>query len=176
MNDKLITPKLLELREKARILGIKFHHRAGEAKLEELIKFSVNGGNEVVKSEPAATPPPAVPHPTIPISTPPGMPKWHDNMLLSTDEYIAQTRKENRRDVGRLIRIKIQCMNPQKNKWEGEFISVGSSKMGTFKKFIPFNTGEPYHVPKMIYDYLVEKQCSSFYNATGPHGQKIKKR
>ena len=34
---------------------------------------------------------------------------------------------------------------------------------GTFKKFIPFD-GQPYHIPRIIYDYLCERECSVFYN------------
>ena len=66
-------------------------------------------------------------------------------------------------------------MNPGKKEWHGEFISVGSAKLGTFKKFIPFGTGEPYHVPRIIYNELKAKQCSQFYTVKGHGKQKVRK-
>ena len=53
------------------------------------------------------------------------------------------------------------CMNPMKKEWAGELLSVGSAKHGTFKKFIPFD-GEPYHIPKIIYDMMKERECTIF--------------
>jgi hypothetical protein len=81
----------------------------------------------------------------------------------------------NRKSAGRLIRCRIQCMNPAKKDWPGEIFSVGSAKLGTFKKFVPFNSPEPYHLPQIIYDMLVEKKCTVFYTERDERGNKIRK-
>ena len=73
------------------------------------------------------------------------------------------------------MRCRIQCMNPAKKDWPGEIFSVGSAKLGTFKKFVPFNNPEPYHIPQIIYDMLVEKKCTVFYTERDDRGNKIRK-
>jgi hypothetical protein len=66
-------------------------------------------------------------------------------------------------------------MNPAKKEWDGEIISVGSSKIGTYKKFVKFNAEDGWHIPHIIYQYMKEKKCSVFYTVTDQRGQKIRK-
>lgn len=66
-------------------------------------------------------------------------------------------------------------MNPNKRSWEGEIVSVGSAKLGTFKKFIPFNAEEGYHIPQIIFDELKNRKCTIFVSGKGPRGEKITK-
>lgn len=94
---------------------------------------------------------------------------------LTPDEFKKKTRITSRRSAGKLIRVRITCMNPTKKDWEGEILSVGSAKLGTFKKFIPFNNDEPYHIPQIIYDALKERKCSSFYTVKGSKGGTVRK-
>lgn len=44
-----------------------------------------------------------------------------------------------RKEALKLIRVSINCLNPNKNDWQGEIISAGNKAIGTTKKFIPFN-------------------------------------
>lgn len=69
-----------------------------------------------------------------------------------------------------LKRCRVMCMDPLKREWPGETLSVGSAKLGTFKKFIPFD-GEPYHIPKIIYDMMKERQCTVFYTVKQKDGR-----
>lgn len=82
---------------------------------------------------------------------------------------------ERKKAANKLVRIRVNCMNPTKSEWPGEFISAGSSKLGTFKKYIPFNQEEGYHVPYIIFQELKNRKCSSFYSVKGPRGNKIRK-
>ena len=66
-------------------------------------------------------------------------------------------------------------MNPSKKEWPGEIVSVGSAKLGTFKKYIPFNSAEPYHIPKIIYDMLMDKKCTIFSSVTDERGNTVRK-
>lgn len=161
MNDV----KLLSIRAKADSLGISYHHRAGIAKIQELIDAHL--ANTTFKSEEVTT----------------------ENLMERVVELEApafeppeaaipfQKRRQmaNRKKVSALVRCRIQCMNPSKKDWEGEFISVGSARLGTFKKFVPFGLSEPYHLPKIIYDMLMERKCSIFYNTTDHRGHKTRK-
>lgn len=60
----------------------------------------------------------------------------------------------------RLIRVVVNCMNPAKQSWESEPISVSNAVVGTVKKLIPFNLEAGYHIPYIIYLALKERQCA----------------
>lgn len=91
--------------------------------------------------------------------------------VASTESATQQLRMES----SKLIRIKLSCMNPAKKEWDGEIISVGNSAVGTHKKFIPFNADEGWHVPKIIYDALVERQCQVFVSQKDSRGNTVRK-
>lgn len=79
-----------------------------------------------------------------------------------------------RKEAARLIRIRLTCMNPAKKEWDGEIITVGNSVVGTHKKYIPFNADEGWHVPKIIFDALVERQCQVFTTVKDSRGNNIR--
>jgi len=79
-----------------------------------------------------------------------------------------------RKEVARLIRIRRTCMNPAKKEWDGEIITVGNSVVGTHKKYIPFNADEGWHVPKIIFDALVERQCQVFTTVKDSRGNNVR--
>jgi len=170
---------LIALRLEADSLGVKYHHRAGVAKIQEAINtFKANWLPEhqsptvVMDAEPEADvellPNGRLPHNKRRIPVNPIVP-------LSQKQWDEQEIRRKRKEAGRLIRVRIQNMNPLKKDWDGEIISVGSSKMGTHKKFIPFGTGEPYHIPYIMYEELKEKKCGQFVNARDEQGRKIRK-
>ena len=144
-------------RAHANRLGIQYHHKAGATKIQGLINdhLAAREGNGPGESEVRAP------------STDPKRP-------LTRVEYQHMLRTRAKKDCGRLRRVRISCMNPAKREWPGEIISVGSAKLGTFKKYIPFN-GEPYHIPQIIYDVLKDRKCSSFFTETDGRGQKVRK-
>jgi hypothetical protein len=142
--NAVINPELLEARQAADALGIKYHHRANAATINNLIsEHSLDQGDG---------PKPAPGH---------QIPTMGPGAIMSKEEFQAQQTKKRIRNAGALKRIRVTCMNPQKRNWKGEVISVGSRKMGTFKKFIPFD-GQPYHVPQVIYEELKSRQCTVF--------------
>ena len=64
------------------------------------------------------------------------------NQPKEPETVVSDVKNDPKADALRLIRIKLQCMNPAKKEWEGEIISVGNSVVGTVKKYIPFNADE----------------------------------
>lgn len=82
-------------------------------------------------------------------------------------------RKRKMDEAAALIRVRVTCMNPAKREWQGEIITAGNSLVGTHRKYVPFN-GEPWHVPRIIYNQLVDRQCQVF--ASVPDGRGGKKR
>jgi len=75
--------------------------------------------------------------------------------------------------ASRLVRIRVNCMNPNKTEWEGEIFTVGNRFFG-FKKYVPFNNDEGWHVPFMIYEHLKERKCQIFYNTKDDRGNKTR--
>jgi hypothetical protein len=94
---------------------------------------------------------------------------------LTEEEFRKSDTKDRKKFAGRLVRCIVTCMNPEKKKWQGEIISVGSAKLGTFKKFVAFNTPDGYHIPQIIFDMMKERKCTVFVDSRDARGQKIKK-
>jgi hypothetical protein len=165
---------LAHVRAQADRLGIKYHHRAGISKIQETINQHFAAEN---KAE--GFPEEHFPESVAKDTTGPGRstdPRDLPEVIpISEADYRHKRLMETRRECSQLIRVRIQCMNPAKAKWPGEIISVGSAKLGTFKKYIPYGLAEPWHIPKIIYDALLEKQCSIFYTAVGDKGHKTRK-
>jgi hypothetical protein len=67
------------------------------------------------------------------------------------------------KNEAKLVRIRLTCMNPAKKEWDGEIITAGNAGVGSFKKFVPFNAEEGWHVPRIIFQVLKDRQCPVFY-------------
>lgn len=60
----------------------------------------------------------------------------------------------------KLIRCRINNLNPDKQDLPGEIITIGNELIGTVSKFIPFGeqTEDGYHIPQIIYDELQSRK------------------
>jgi hypothetical protein len=83
---------------------------------------------------------------------------------------VAQKRKE----ANRLVRVSITCMNPDKGEHPGEIFTVSNNVIGTVRKFVPFNSDQPFHVPQMILNVMKERKCQIFVSKQLSNGSKIK--
>jgi hypothetical protein len=68
-----------------------------------------------------------------------------------------------RLEAARLVRIRVTCMNPNKKDWDGDVFTVSNSFVGTFRKYVPFNAEEGWHVPNIIYEYIKDKNFVHHY-------------
>ena len=150
--------ELEQLRSKANELGIHYHHRAGAEKIRGLIAAHVEQGNVAE---------------AIVVAEEEKKEERENVTALSSTQYREKNKGSKRNQVAALVRVRIQCMNPQKSNWEGEIISVGSAKLGTFKRYVPFNNVE-WHIPKIIYDMMKERKCSIFYTKRNDLGHKVR--
>jgi len=160
--------KLDHVRKQADALGVKYHHRAGIAKIQAAID------HQLVAQQPD----------TPDQVEPPVMDAYarrqagHSNpgiVIPITEEEMEKRRaKARRKNVSALVRCRIQNMNSQKKDWAGEILSVGSAKLGTFKKYVPFSSADPWHVPKIMYDLMVDKECTQFVNGVDDRGHKTR--
>ena len=155
-----IPSEIDSLKARAKMMGIVFHPNIGVDKLKLKIENALNGidDEDILKD--------LDPAPVKKSAAPP---------FMTHAEYSAEVKVKARRNINRLVRCNVSCMNPDKTEWLGEIISVGSAKLGTFKKYIPFNTDDGYHIPNIIYQALLERKFSTYYTVQGPLGQKIRK-
>jgi hypothetical protein len=161
MNDEVedtVLDELTTLKARADMMGIKYHHNAGVEKLKTLINLKLEGkeGGDIKEDRT-------------------DYPKNTKVEVLTEEEFQKLSMKERKRNVGSLIRIRVTCMNPNKKSWEGEIISVGSAKLGTYKKFVPFNAEDGWHVPYIIYEALKERKCSIFTTSKDEKGRPVQK-
>lgn len=155
-----IPDELDTLKERATTMGISFHPNIKVKSLKAKIDVKLNASTD---AEPVAY----VDDGSVPARS--------KRTWITHEEYLKETAGKRRSTVNRLVRVRVQCMNPNKVEWEGEIISVGSAKLGTFKKFIPFNNEEGYHIPFIIYEAMLDRQYTSYRTVKGPRGEKIRK-
>lgn len=88
-------------------------------------------------------------------------------------ETKGQIRKRLQKEASKLVRIRISCLNPNKREWEGEIFTVSNAAVGTFRKYVHFDT--EWHVPNIIFEQLKERKFQQFYTAKGPRGEKTRR-
>lgn len=140
-SDMTATPnKLEELKAIADAAGIDYHPNIGVDKLRQRIEeYQAAGLDDEVEPETKVKEP------------------------STKKETTAQRHARKRREAAELVRIRVTCMNPNKSEWEGEIFTAGNSVVGTFKKYVPFNIDEGWHVPRIIYNQIRDRQCQIFY-------------
>jgi hypothetical protein len=134
---------LEQLKAQADSYGISYHPSIGEDKLQEKI-------DAFLKEKAASVDSPVKETTTTKAATP------------SREELLAEASK--------LVRVNISCMNPAKKDWDGEIITAGNSLIGTFRKFVKFNTAEGYHVPQVIFNVLKNRKFQTFHNVRTKNG------
>jgi hypothetical protein len=152
-----------ETRLRADELGIRYHHNANDVTIQKLIDAHIEANPEPAADDYRAL------HPDLP---------FDDCEPMTEAEFkekYAPKKGDKRKKCAALVRCRIQNMNPAKKEWPGEIVSVGSAKLGTWKKYIPFNSSEPYHIPKIIYDMLLEKKCTIFHTEKDERGNSVRK-
>jgi hypothetical protein len=154
-----------ELMAQAKELGVKVHHMAGEQKIQDAIDahLAKNAEADLIEKDFGA-----------PVNKNQIDPETGKIVPLTSEEFRRSVLPERKKIFNRLVRCRVTCMNPAKKAWEGEIISVGSAKNGTFKKFIPFD-GREYHIPNVIYEELKNREYSVFSTVRNERGQEIKK-
>lgn len=73
--------------------------------------------------------------------------------VMSVREYMLKTEMK-------LLRCRINNLDPKKNDLPGEIITVANEYLGTVRKFIPFGefTDDGFHIPHCIYTFLKSRR------------------
>lgn len=174
--EPLQEDELTALKKRATLLGIQFHPAIGLEKLRDKVAIKLRGASETEVTTDAGLPE------IIQIK-----PLLEKPVEYTPEELIAgyaadqanlspsQRRNQAIKDANKLVRIRVTCMNPNKRDWAGEVLTVSNSIVGTFKKYVPFNATEGWHVPQIIYQALKERKCQVFVNGKNAQGITIKK-
>lgn len=146
-DESLAVPdELTALKARAELLGVKFHPSISLEKLREKVNAAVD-----IPAEPVAE--------VAPVAA----------------ETPNQLRYRKKQEANELIRIRVTCMNPAKKEWEGELFTAGNSLVGSFTKFVPFNVDDGWHVPRIIYNQMVQRQCQIFTSVRDARGNTSRK-
>ena len=97
-----------------------------------------------------------------------------DKPETKEDETEGQKRQRQMREASKLVRIRLTCMNPFKKDWDGEFFTVGNSVVGSYTKYVPFNSEDGWHVPQIIYNHLIERQSQIFVTRKTDRGVTVR--
>ena len=157
-SNQAVNDELATLRARADLMGITYHQSTGVDKLRARINNTLQGEEKAESAEPVNK-----------------TAKAKTVEVISEKQFKEEEFRLRKSNAGKLMRVRVTCMNPAKKEWDGEIISVGSSKIGTYKKFVKFNAEDGWHIPYIIYQYMKEKKCSVFYTVTDQRGQKIRK-
>jgi hypothetical protein len=175
-SEELVVDELMILKERARKLGVSFHPNIGLETLRDKINQKLRASDLKDVSLEAGVPNMNDVQATEPVSDYSAAEIANGYATRDTGTLSkAQLRNEAIKDANKLVRVRINCMNPNKRDWEGEIITVANAVVGTFRKFIPFNNTEGYHVPQIILQAIRERQCQIFVNGTNAQGQRSKR-
>lgn len=96
-------------------------------------------------------------------------------VTANPNETKNQRRHRMVNEARRNRRVTIICQNPDKREWDGEVMSCGNSFVGQTKKFVPFNTDTPYHVPQILLDMILDRKCTVYKTVKDKYGAESQK-
>lgn len=151
--DEVQVDELSILKQRATLMGLKFSNNIG---LEALRK-KVSDAQEGITEEPEVAQ-------VNPLETETAAPKEETRTEMARRIRLEQTK---------LVRIRIQNLDPKKKELPGEIITVANDYMGTVRKFVPYGeqTDNGYHVPYCIYQFLKERKFLNIRVTKGKNGR-----
>jgi len=147
----LVQDELTTLKARADMLGVTYHPAIGLEKLKTKIAAALSDTTESPAAEDKV------------------------ETAASEVETLSAKRLRLKRQANELVRIRVSCMNPAKSEWEGEIFTCGNSLIGSVKKFVPFNAEEGWHVPRIIFEQMKERQCQIFVAVRDARGNTTRK-
>ena len=134
--DELQVDEMTILKQRATMMGIKFSNNIGLEALRKKVADAQEGITEQEQPE------------VNPLATPTAQ---EDKLSMAQ-----RIRLENTR----LVRVRIQNLDPKKKDLPGEILTVANDYMGTVRKYVPYGeaTDNGYHIPYCIYKLLKNRK------------------
>jgi hypothetical protein len=143
--EELVLDELTILKARADQLGISYHHKIGLEKLRRMVNDAINGDSEE-----------------------------EDDTSEDSDTFTEhQVRMKIHEDMMALVRVNVHCNDPAKKDWPGEIITVANSVIEA-KKYVKYDTTDGYHIPKIIYLALKDKEVQLFRTVKSAKGVDVK--
>lgn len=142
VDDVPMPDELTVLKQRAKLMNISFSNNISLEKLRQKIADAQEGKASEPEQEESEVNP------------------LEDTKKAPVKETEAQMRQRIRLEQTRLIRVRIQNLDPKKKDLPGEIITVANEYMGTIRKFVPFGeaTDNGYHIPYCIYEFLKNRK------------------
>lgn len=149
--DELQVDEMTILKQRATMMGIKFSNNIGLEALRKKVADAQEGITEQEQPE------------VNPLAT---TPVQEDKLSMAQ-----RIRLENTR----LVRVRIQNLDPKKKDLPGEILTVANDYMGTVRKYVPYGeaTDNGYHIPYCLYKLLKNRK---FLNVSVKKGRNGKER
>lgn len=134
--DELQVDEMTILKQRATMMGIKFSNNIGLEALRKKVADAQEGITEQEQPE------------VNPLST------------TTVQEDKLSMAQRIRLENTRLIRVRIQNLDPKKKDLPGEILTVANDYMGTVRKYVPYGeaTDNGYHIPYCIYKLLKNRK------------------
>lgn len=158
--------ELESLKQRATLMGIKFHPNSKEESLRNKIQAVLDGAtaddvgdeeDDLVAEAPAAS------NSSMPNLEEPLTPEV-PGALKGVAKFVPETPQEKQARLKlqgtRLIRVRVHCNNPMKSEWQGEQFTISNRNIGTVNRFVPFD--EDWHVESVIVDMMKDRQYLQF--------------
>lgn len=153
VDDVPMPDEMTILKQRAKMMNISFSNNISLEKLRQKIA-DAQDGKEPEQEEAEVNP-------------------LEEKTKAPAKETEAQMRQRIRLEQTRLVRVRIQNLDPKKKDLPGEIITVANEYMGTIKKFVPFGeaTDNGYHIPYCIYEFLKNRKFLNIRVLKGKNGQ-----
>ncbi len=140
---ELVEDELTLLKDRAKLMGIKFSNNIHIESLRE--KIAAKQAGEDVPDEPT--------NKVNPLAAVGAAQEAPAVKQMSLREYMVKEQMK-------LVRLRIQNLDPKKKDLPGEVLCVANEYLGTVKKYIPYGeaSDEGYHVPYCIYTELESRR------------------
>ena len=147
-----------KLKKRATQLGIKFGPNIGLELLRQRVNAAINGDEEELDDDDLDEE--EQEEPLTETVTQTVKPKLDRKKAEKFVETPTELRNRKRKEALKLVRVRIECMNPMKKSLQGEIFTVSNSVIGTVRKFIPYNveSDDGYHIPQILLTMLQEKK------------------
>lgn len=143
-DPELVEDELALLKDRAKLMGIKFSNNIRIESLREKIAAK-QAGEEMPADEPT--------NKVNPLAAVGDAQEAPPVKKLSLRDYMVKEQMK-------LVRLRIQNLDPKKKDLPGEVLCVANEYLGTIKKYIPYGeaSDDGYHVPFCIYTELESRR------------------
>ncbi len=167
MSDEVEKTELESLRERATLMGIKFHPNSKEESLRNKIQAVLDGASADSLEDDGET----GDHSDDPVdngkpanSSMPNLDQVPEKPAKPAAKFVPETPEQKSRRLKlsgtKLVRVRIHCNNPLKRDWQGEQFTVSNRNIGTINRFVPFE--QDWHVEAAILEMMKERQYLGF--------------